>query len=218
MKKIIKYRFLKIFVLSLIIILANFKIVYAEDVPSIQFEGFLGKKPGPSLIGETLLSYPTFARSLGLTPKRILNDYSHLYSFDKLTKSQPYNFYYLELDFFYIARGIYILSNNKTIGYSLLEPFEIQGLEDEPFIQQIKLLPQNQDLVTKLTLPPGTSITFYEKETANFMERYAIARVKGRVLLLLDAFYLKNLENKIQPEIIEVINFDLQAYNNDNNF
>jgi hypothetical protein len=108
-----------------------------------------------------------------------------------------------------VERAIYILRQNedKTIGYCLLAPININGFPDDAVIKQIKMLkPNNNFLLGQLKMPEKSKVEFYEKNHENFIERYAIAKSEHLEYLLIEMFIPKELDNQLKPRIIRSIN------------
>jgi len=63
-------------------------------------------------------------------------------------------------------------------------------------------------LKNELNIPGGISLSFFEFDHGDFIERYGIATVtnSGTEILLLDAFYPKSLEDTIAPIVIDALN------------
>lgn len=111
------------------------------------------------------------------------------------------------------GKAIYFL-NSKNVGYCILEqkPYFTDRTAPEYF-GAIKALTFNDSyLASGLNIPAGVQISFYEKVAGDMVERYGIATMSGRELLVLDAFYPLQLESQVKPTIIQVLNQSL-AFN-----
>jgi len=115
----------------------------------------------------------------------------------------------------YHGLGIYIidLSVNLSIGYCLLE--QKSNFNNRPDPEAYKNINQlssnNQYLKQDLIIPENITLNLYEIAHDGFIERYGIAQMSGRDVVVLDAFYPAELENTLQPYIIEQLNKSLQV-------
>lgn len=101
--------------------------------------------------------------------------------------------------------GTYIINqNDKCIGYYLIDNFEITNFQNDNIVKNIKNLPINNTYLNgNLRLPQDSSITFYEGKHDEFIERYAIFQRNGKIYLLLDSFYPKELEDILSLHLID---------------
>lgn len=114
----------------------------------------------------------------------------------------------------FAGRGIYVFppKGKASIGYCLLEQ---KTYSDESKIPEvfasIRGLTKNVTYLSPhLIVPEGISVEFYEREMNGFVERYGIATMAGRDVLILDAYYPVNLESELRPFILEDLNRSLQ--------
>jgi len=111
--------------------------------------------------------------------------------------------------------GLYIIdrSTSISVGYCLLEQKpHFLGKSAPKEYAQIKLLtPNDQYLQQDLVIPENVTLNFYETVHDGFIERYGIAQMSGRDVVVLDAFYPAELESTLQPYIIEQLNKSVQV-------
>jgi len=108
----------------------------------------------------------------------------------------------------------YIIEKQKITGYFLVDySLAYFADEDEPIIQEIKKLEVDNDFCRNIKLNKS-KIVFYKKESNEFIERYGILTYpNGIKCLFLDSFYPKKLDKYFEKELIEVLNFNLDKYN-----
>jgi len=110
--------------------------------------------------------------------------------------------------------AIYIIDKQENVGYFLFDYFFTYFAdEDEAVIQEIKKLEVDNDFCKNIKLNKS-KIVFYKKESNEFIERYGIlTSPNGIKTLFLDSFYSKKLDKYFEKELIEVLNFNLDKYN-----
>jgi len=106
-------------------------------------------------------------------------------------------------------------AKNLSEGYCLIHPMDITEFMTDPFVQSIQALPENPNYLSDKIVNPHPdllTIRFYEKEHPEFIERYGVMSVQRKDLntwvhaLLLDAYYPKNLEAELQPDMLQALN------------
>jgi hypothetical protein len=106
-----------------------------------------------------------------------------------------------------IYHGVYILKNNRVIGYYLVENYAYE--KNQPLVEarvaQIEQLPLNQVEINALTLYPNIiDVKIYQHLQNGYIEKYALASVSNSYKqLMLEAWYPVELEPVLKSIFVD---------------
>ncbi len=196
-------------------ILINSNNAFANPEPSVNFDGNLGKidKYNPNTY--SYLSKADYLRMIGKRNNEIYSKYPNVKKDEKI-KFKDHTFLSfksnLDKEPYLIKQGTYILnSSDICVGYLLIQDFSVEEFLDQTILNTIESLAKNNSLKGKFQIPSNIQIIVYQRDAGNFIERYVVAKTRFEKLLLLDAFYPKELDNTFEALIISTLsnNFNI---------
>ncbi len=190
--------------------------------PTINFDGDLTKKaPSGDAFNYYIISRDVYRRSLGQSTQQILATFKYnLPSFVSQTlpivETENYNgydLYSIKYDMFSRHKAVYIIQSGQSIGYNINSSFDISDFLDDSRITGIKALTLNPDYLSLAlnTTPNIDNVKVYETVVGTFTERYIIASRTAQEFIIMYSFYPTELETKLKPDIVDAVNYNLNA-------
>ena len=183
------------------------------DHPDV--DRYLGKAPqicSPCMSGDGPNSIGGWGRELEKSIKKIKDFYSGFdnFEFNQKLLTQNYSVWTAKTGVTgnLSATAFYFTTQQKIMGYALVDPFLFNHYENDPVIQQIRALPlDTSDFATHIQLPVGSQMQVYVSHHEGYIERYILFEsAEGFKIMALEAFYPEEHQQAMEALYIPALN------------